>query len=86
MLSQILIIFLFLRAITKTAVSSQLRTEVEENQKVLVIGWKCSILCCIFKNNKETWIKLVAFNSITFSNLLINTVISIYIYLFIYLF
>lgn len=38
MLSQTLIIFLFLRAITKTAVSSQLRTEVEENQKVLVIG------------------------------------------------
>lgn len=86
MLSQTLIIFLFLRAITKTAVSSQLRTEVEENQKVLVIGWKRSILYCIIKNNKETWIKLVSFHSITFSNLLINTVISIYIYLFIYLF
>jgi hypothetical protein len=47
MLNQALIIFFYLRAITKTAVSSELRTEVEENQKVLTTLKILNFFLCI---------------------------------------
>lgn len=47
--------FYFLRAITKTAVSSELRTEVEENQKVITKGkkWPFCFFIVVIKLRKS---------------------------------